>query len=138
MKKVFWTMAIAASFCLTACGDDSSNNSEPTFDIVNPGDGGNNGGNDNGNNGGNKSNGTDVQPGCNFVKTDNTWKYLSDEHWGIVDVYVWTDETTVRHESHMNSYHNEDRDEILTNLNRDEFYDQIMAECQLMTASDAQ
>ena len=73
-----------------------------------------------------------------FTKTDNTWKYLSDEHWGFVDVYVWTDETTVRHEIHTNSYHNEDRDEILTNLNRDEFYDQIMAECQLMTSQNAE
>lgn len=132
MKRIFWTMALAASFCLTACDNDSSSNNEPTFDIVNPGDGGNNGGNN-----GNK-NKTGVEPGCNFVKTDNTWKYLSDEHYGIVDVYVWTDETTVRHESHMNSYHNEDRDEILTDLNRDEFYDQIMAECQLMTSQNAE
>ena len=91
----------------------------------------------NGGNNGNK-NKTGVEPGCNFVKTDNTWKYLSDEHWGFVDVYVWTDETTVRHEIHTNSYHNEDRDEILTNLNRDEFYDQIMAECQLMTSQNAE
>jgi hypothetical protein len=127
MKNMFWLLPLAALLTLTACDNDSSS-SEPTFDIVNPGDGGDNG----------NKNKTGVEPGCNFVKTDNTWKYLSDEHWGIVDVYVWTDETTVRHESHMNSYHNEDRDEILTDLNRDEFYDQIMAECQLMTSQNAE
>ncbi len=131
MKKIFWTMAFAISFCLMACDNDSSSTNTPSFDLNNPDNGDNNGGNN-----GNK-NKTGVEPGCNFVKTDNTWKYLSDEHWGFVDVYVWTDETTVRHEIHTNSYHNEDRDEILTNLNRDEFYDQIMAECQLMTSQNA-
>lgn len=128
MKKIFWTMAFAVSFCLMACDNDSSSSNTPSFDVINP---------DNGNDNGNK-NKTGVEPGCNFAKTDNTWKYLSNERWGIVDVYVWTDETTVRHESHMNSYHNEEKDEILTNLNRDEFYDQIMAECQLMTSQNAE
>ena len=130
MKNMFWLLPLAALLPLTACDNDSS--TEPTFEVVNPDDGGNNGGNNK------NKNKTGVEPGCNFVKTDNTWKYLSDEHWGIVDVYVWTDETTVRHESHMNSYHNEETDEILTDLNRDEFYNQMMAECQLMTSQNAE
>lgn len=130
MKNMFWLLPLAALLTLTACDNDSS--TEPTFEVVNPDDGGNNGGNNE------NKNKTGVEPGCNFVKTDNTWKYLSDEHWGFVDVYVWTDETTVRHEIHTNSYHNEETDEILTDLNRDEFYNQIMAECQLMTSQNAE
>lgn len=136
MKKFFWAMALATSFCLTACDNDSSNNSEPSFEVVNPGNDRNNGGNNDGNNG--NKNKTGVEPGCNFVKTDNTWKYLMNESWGYIEVYIWTDETTVRHETHVNSFHDEDRDEILTDLNRDEFYDQIMAECQLMTSQNAE
>jgi len=132
MKKIFWMTALAAFLSLTACDNDSSSGSEPTFDVINSGDNGNGG--NNGNSTNKKDNG--IEPGCNFSKEDNTWKYLMDEGWGYIEVYVWTDETTVRHETHVNSFHDEDRDEILTNLNRDEFYDQIMAECQLMTAPD--
>ncbi|WP_295684932.1 hypothetical protein [uncultured Fibrobacter sp.] len=133
MKNMFWLLPLAALLTLTACDNDSSNNSEPSFEVVNPGNDGNNGGNNDGN-----KNKTGVEPGCNFVKTDNTWKYLMNESWGYIEVYIWTDETTVRHETHVNSFHDEDRDEILTDLNRDEFYDQIMAECQLMTSQNAE
>lgn len=131
MKRIFWTMALAASFCLTACDNDSSSGGDPTFDVINSGDNGNSGNSTN-----KKDNG--IEPGCNFSKEDNTWKYLMNESWGYIEVYIWTDETTVRHETHVNSFHDEDRDEILTDLNRDEFYNQIMAECQLMTSQNAE
>lgn len=95
---------VAASFvvvALSACSSDSNSSSASG-------------------NGGNGS-------GCNFSVTDNEWSYK----YGLFkEVYRWVDETTVKHESWSGSYHLDNDDETLTDLNREEFYDKIMKECE--------
>ena len=66
---------------------------------------------------------------CGFSKADNVWKF-SYSTWNYIDVYTWVDETTVDFKEYMNSYHMDKNDTTYTNVNRDEFYEKVLKECQ--------
>ena len=117
LKFIIGVFALVAALGFTACGDYDSN---PTSgnDTTTP---------DNGDK--NKKDDGQLEAGCNFAKEDNVWKYKYSS-WGYIDVYTWIDESTVDFKSYMNAYHLEDDDTTFTDVNRDEFFDKVMGECQ--------
>ena len=119
MKIKFLALAFAAALCLTACGEEDSDN--PVAGPKMPVDDGKGPGN--------------VEAGCNFQKTDNVWKYKYSS-WEYIDIYTWVDETTVKYEAYAKAYHMEDSDTTYTNVNRDEFYEQVMGDCQRFQEMD--
>lgn len=112
-KKFLCAMSIAA--LLAACGDSDSSASA---------------GDNSGNNGGSGSCNAKPVPGeCSFKKECDTWSF-NYSTWNITDSYTWVDETTVKYESYMNSYHMDEDDATYENVNRDEFYEKILEECK--------
>lgn len=105
LKKFLGMMAVAALF--VGCGDSGSDN--------NPASGGNDK--------------QEETTGCNIKKESNVWKYTYSS-WGYTDIYTWTDETTVKYESWMKSYHMEEDDKVMENQNRDELYEFVVNQCQ--------
>ena len=68
-------------------------------------------------------------PVCGFSKADNTWKY-SFSSWEYVHIYTWVDESTVEYKEYLNDYHMDRNDTTYTEVNRDEFYEKVLKECQ--------
>lgn len=117
-KKMILPISIAA--LLAACGDDSSSTSTtgPEGTPTNtPSD--------------NKpsSDTKEDASGCTFKKEAKVWEY-SENFMGIRDVYTWQDETTVKHEIWMNDYHLDEKDEVLTDVDRDSLYKEVMEDCE--------
>ena len=107
MKNIFWLLPLAALLVLTACGSDSS--STPEYKVIET---------------------EKEEPlGCNFSKTDNVWKYTYPDY-DLTEIYTWIDETTVKFEEYMNSYHLDQNDATYTNVNRDVFFEEKMADCR--------
>lgn len=128
MKNKLWLLPLLAACCLTACSDESS--SEPDFEII---DLDSSDSNDSGN--GNKEN--DVQEGCNFTQDDNVWKFTYST-WNIIDTYTWIDDSTVEFTEYMNAYHMEDNDTTYTNVDRTQFFNQVMEDCLYYTSEENQ
>jgi hypothetical protein len=118
MKKILITLSLAAFFA--AC-DDSSSATDNIQDKAQ----------DNAKTQDNSSSNPAEGDGsvCGFSKTDKVWKF-SYSTWNFTDVYTWVDETTVEFKEYMNSYHMDENDTTYTNVNRDEFYEQVLGECQ--------
>jgi len=113
MKNKLWLLALIAVCGLTACSSDSGNSSGS----------------------GNKEN--TVQDGCNFTESDNVWKFTYST-WNIIDTYTWIDETTVEFTEYMNAYHMEDNDTTYTNVDRTQFFNQVMEDCLYYTSEENQ
>jgi len=112
MKKLLLGLPLVLGMALfTACGDDSGTSAS---NAATPGGG----------------NGLPAA-GCNFAKTDNVWKYKYSS-WEYVDEYTWVDETTVEFKSYAKNYHMDKDDKTLTGQNRDELYEEVMAQCHRM------
>lgn len=109
IKYIVSAFALMMTMGLVACGEEDSENpiTPPKIDDNGPGD---------------------VEAGCNFQKSDNVWKYKYSS-WGYIDVYTWVNETTVKYEAYAKAYHMEDNDTTYTDVNRDEFYQQVMDDC---------
>ena len=112
MKKIL--VAFCMTMFLAACGDSSSSSAENANPSNVPGD--------------TKGNGSE-DAGCGFSKADNVWKY-SYSSWNYIDVYTWVDETTVEFKEYMGSYHMDDNDTTYTGVNLNEFYEQVLSDCQ--------
>ena len=125
MKNKLWIAAIAAVVSFTACSDNSSSSNNPTDPATEPGNTENN-----------KENETQSEQPCSFKASDNEWKFTLDEGWKIVNVYTWIDDTTVKEASYMGSYHNEDQDKVHSGVNREEYYEEILAICQSSLTSE--
>lgn len=130
MKNKLWLLALIAVCGLTACSSDESS-SEPDFEIIDLD--GSNSGDSSGS--GNKEN--TVQDGCNFTESDNVWKFTYST-WNIIDTYTWIDETTVEFTEYMNAYHMEDNDTTYTNVDRTQFFNQVMEDCLYYTSEENQ
>jgi len=108
-----WMSASFVALALCACSSDSNSSSAS--------------------NGGDNGGGTS---GCNFKVTDNTWTF---KYSLFSEKYIWVDETTVKHETWSGSYHMDADDETLTGKNREEFYAEILEECEgLQKASEVE
>ncbi len=118
MKKFLIMLSLAALF--VAC-DDSSSATDNTQDKTQD----NAGTQDNPSSNPAEGDG----PVCGFSKTDMVWKF-SYSTWNFTDVYTWVDETTVEFKEYMNSYHMDENDTTYTNVNRDEFYEKVLKDCQ--------
>ena len=116
MKK--FLVLLFAALWLCACGDDESGNPASS--------GGDTPATEKKDNGKDDSKSLD---GCNFAKEDNVWKFIISS-WNYIDEYTWVDETTVEFKEYMNSYHMEENDTTYTGVNRDEFFEKTMKECQ--------
>jgi hypothetical protein len=107
IKLIVGAIALAMSFGFVACSDDSSDNPVEVVKTQPK---------------------NEVEPGCNFKKEDNVWKY-SATTWNFIEIYTWVDETSVRYEEYMNSYHMEELDTTFTDVNRDEKFEEVMDDC---------
>lgn len=116
LKKFIIPFSIAA--LLVACGSDS--NSSSATDDSSPNNKGS---------GSCPKDGSGDDTSCSFKKECDTWKY-SEQFMGIRDIYIWQDETTVKHEIWMNDYHMDQKDEVLTDQNRDDLYKEAMKDCE--------
>ena len=113
MRKILLGLPLVLGMALfTACGSDSGTSAD---------NGGSNPGNGNGL----------PAAGCNIVKTDNVWKFKYSS-WEYVEEYTWVDETTVEYKSYAKNYHMDKDDKTLTGQNRDELYEEVMAQCHRM------
>jgi hypothetical protein len=132
MKTKFLIGAFAFLMALgfTACDDSSSASSESgTQTPAEP----------NGGNGGNDSSKDNAKPGdicgakpeagCNFKKEDNVWKFVYKD-WSYIDIYTWTDDSTVEFKECMNSFHMDRNDSTYANVTRDEMFEKVMADCK--------
>ncbi|WP_173474258.1 hypothetical protein [Fibrobacter succinogenes] len=109
MKKLMFGLPLVLGMAFfTACGDDSGTSAGTST----PGGG-------------------DGLPaaGCNFAKTDNVWKFKYSS-WEYVEEYTWVDETTVEYKTYAKNYHMDKDDKTMTGQNRDELYEEVMAQCQ--------
>ena len=131
MKSKFLVGACALVMALgfTACDDSSSaDDNSGTRTPTQPGTGGNGG------NGGNAANPGDIcgakpEAGCNFKKEDKVWKFIYKD-WNYIDIYTWTDDSTVEFKECMNAYHMDRNDSTYTNVTRDEMFEKVMADCE--------
>lgn len=113
IKFFIGALALAVSFGLVACSDDKSDNP-----IAEP-----------------KTPNNEVAPGCNFTKEDNVWKY-SAPMYNFIEIFTWIDDTSVKYEEYMNSYHMAEKDTIYTNTTRDEMFEDIMTDCMNFQGED--
>ena len=111
MKKIL--VLLFAALWLCACGDDDSGNPASAGNIPTT----------------DKKDSGKLEPGCNFAKEDNVWKF-SISSWNYIDVYTWVDATTVEFKEYMNSYHMDKNDTTYTDVDRDEFFAEVMQKCQ--------
>ena len=131
MKSKFLVGACALVMALgfIACDDSSSaDDNSGTQTPTQPGNGGNGG------NGGNADKPGDIcgakpEAGCNFKKEDNVWKFIYKD-WNYIDIYTWTDDSTVEFKECMNAYHMDRNDSTYTNVTRDEMFEKVMADCE--------
>ncbi|WP_405339034.1 hypothetical protein [Fibrobacter sp.] len=117
MKKFLFVFGLAALFA--ACGDSSSTSSGDTGSLSSAGEQ-------------NNLSSSSVEGDgsvCGFSKADNTWKY-SFSSWEYVHIYTWVDESTVEYKEYLNDYHMDRNDTTYTEVNRDEFYEKVLKECQ--------
>ncbi|MBR2898406.1 MAG: hypothetical protein IKC23_02120 [Fibrobacter sp.] len=132
MKTKFLIGAFAFLMALgfTACDDSSSaDDNSGTQTPTQPGNGG-----DGGNSGKDNSNLGDIcgakpEAGCNFKKEDKVWKFVYKD-WNYIDIYTWTDDSTVEFKECMNAYHMDRNDSTYTNVTRDEMFEKVMADCE--------
>lgn len=127
MKSKFLVEACALVMALgfTACDDSSSASSDPGTTTTEPG------GSDNAKDNANPGDicGAKPEAGCNFKKEDKVWKFIYKD-WNYIDIYTWTDDSTVEFKECMNSYHMDRNDSTYTNVTRDEMFEKVMADCE--------
>lgn len=125
MKKNCTLLLALLALAVGFIGCDNSSSSEPAWEtrLVQNDDGKRD------------SSQKDPQAACDFKKADNVWKY-SYSTWNFTDSYTWMDESTVKYELYENAYHMEEKDSTYTNVNRDEFFEQIMKDCLILTSQD--
>jgi hypothetical protein len=109
----------------TACDDSSSTSSDTGTTTTEPG------GSDNAKDNANPGDicGAKPEAGCNFKKEDNVWKFIYKD-WNYIDIYTWTDDSTVEFKECMNAYHMDRNDSTYTNVTRDEMFEKVMADCE--------
>jgi hypothetical protein len=73
--------------------------------------------------------GAKPEAGCNFKKEDKVWKFIYKD-WNYIDIYTWTDDSTVEFKECMNAYHMDRNDSTYTNVTRDEMFEKVMADCE--------
>jgi len=127
MKSKFLVGACALVMALgfTACDDSSSASSDPGTTTTEPG------GSDNAKDNANPGDicGAKPEAGCNFKKEDKVWKFIYKD-WNYIDIYTWTDDSTVEFKECMNAYHMDRNDSTYTNVTRDEMFEKVMAGCE--------
>jgi hypothetical protein len=109
----------------TACDDSSSTSSDTGTTTTEPG------GSDNAKDNANPGDicGAKPEAGCNFKKEDKVWKFIYKD-WNYIDIYTWTDDSTVEFKECMNAYHMDRNDSTYTNVTRDEMFEKVMADCE--------
>ena len=117
------TLVMALGF--TACDDSSSASSDTGTTTTEPG------GSDNAKDNANPGDicGAKPEAGCNFKKEDKVWKFIYKD-WNYIDIYTWTDDSTVEFKECMNAYHMDRNDSTYTNVTRDEMFEKVMADCE--------
>jgi hypothetical protein len=127
MKSKFLVGACALVMALgfIACDDSSSASSDPGTTTTEPG------GSDNAKDNANPGDicGAKPEAGCNFKKEDKVWKFIYKD-WNYIDIYTWTDDSTVEFKECMNAYHMDRNDSTYTNVTRDEMFEKVMADCE--------
>ena len=127
MKSKFLVGACAFVMALgfTACDDSSSASSDTGTTTTEPG------GSDNAKDNANPGDicGAKPEAGCNFKKEDKVWKFIYKD-WNYIDIYTWTDDSTVEFKECMNAYHMDRNDSTYTNVTRDEMFEKVMADCE--------
>ncbi|MBQ3840111.1 MAG: hypothetical protein II819_09280 [Fibrobacter sp.] len=127
MKSKFLVGACALVMALgfTACDDSSSASSDTGTTTTEPG------GSDNAKDNANPGDicGARPEAGCNFKKEDKVWKFIYKD-WNYIDIYTWTDDSTVEFKECMNAYHMDRNDSTYTNVTRDEMFEKVMAGCE--------
>ena len=127
MKSKFLVGACALVMALgfIACDDSSSASSDPGTTTTEPG------GSDNAKDNANPGDicGAKPEAGCNFKKEDKVWKFIYKD-WNYIDIYTWTDDSTVEFKECMNAYHMDRNDSTYTNVTRDEMFEKVMAGCE--------
>lgn len=127
MKSKFLVGACALVMALgfIACDDSSSASSDPGTTTTEPG------GSDNAKDNANPGDicGAKPEAGCNFKKEDKVWKFIYKD-WNYIDIYTWTDDSTVEFKECMKSYHMDRNDSTYTNVTRDEMFEKVMADCE--------
>lgn len=127
MKSKFLVGACALVMALgfIACDDSSSASSDPGTTTTEPG------GSDNAKDNANPGDicGAKPEAGCNFKKEDKVWKFIYKD-WNYIDIYTWTDDSTVEFKECMKSYHMDRNDSTYTNVTRDEMFEKVMAGCE--------
>lgn len=129
MKSKFLVGACALVMALgfIACDDSSSASSDPGTTTTEPGDGDK--GNDKNSDNSGDICGAKPEAGCNFKKEDKVWKFIYKD-WNYIDIYTWTDDSTVEFKECMNAYHMDRNDSTYTNVTRDEMFEKVMADCE--------
>lgn len=129
MKSKFLVGACALVMALgfTACDDSSSASSDTGTTTTEPGDGDK--GNDKNADKPGDICGAKPEAGCNFKKEDKVWKFIYKD-WNYIDIYTWTDDSTVEFKECMNAYHMDRNDSTYTNVTRDEMFEKVMADCE--------
>ena len=127
MKSKFLVGACALVVALgfIACDDSSSASSDTGTTTTEPG------GSDNAKDNANPGDicGAKPEAGCNFKKEDKVWKFIYKD-WNCIDIYTWTDDSTVEFKECMNAYHMDRNDSTYTNVTRDEMFEKVMADCE--------
>lgn len=127
MKSKFLVGACALVVALgfIACDDSSSASSDTGTTTTEPG------GSDNAKDNDNPGDicGAKPEAGCNFKKEDKVWKFIYKD-WNYIDIYTWTDDSTVEFKECMNAYHMDRNDSTYTNVTRDEMFEKVMADCE--------
>ena len=127
MKSKFLVGACALVMALgfTACDNSSSASSDTGTTTTEPG------GSDNAKDSANPGDicGAKPEAGCNFKKEDKVWKFIYKD-WNYIDIYTWTDDSTVEFKECMNAYHMDRNDSTYTNVTRDEMFEKVMADCE--------
>ena len=127
MKSKFLVGACALVVALgfIACDDSSSASSDTGTTTTEPG------GSDNAKDNANPGDicGAKPEAGCNVEKEDKVWKFIYKD-WNCIDIYTWTDDSTVEFKECMNAYHMDRNDSTYTNVTRDEMFEKVMADCE--------
>lgn len=123
MKEIYALLLATFALAFVACGDDSSSSPAAPADSSSS------------NAQGEQSSDSKNDEPCGFSKEGKVWKFTYST-WNISEIYTWVDETTVKHETYMNAYHMDEDDETLTDQNRDELFEIVKRECELMTSED--
>ena len=124
-KLLVGACALVMALGFIACDDSSSASSDPGTTTTEPG------GSDNAKDNANPGDicGAKPEAGCNFKKEDKVWKFIYKD-WNYIDIYTWTDDSTVEFKECMKSYHMDRNDSTYTNVTRDEMFEKVMAGCE--------